>query len=242
MNNKSMALDVIKNFSLEDLYITFLEYNKSGQAPYHNNQHTREMICNCHEGAAYYKLSDYCQNILIVAAMFHDFNHTAGQETTDDINIKNAIEGFIEHSKYEKFSARFIWDVCHLIAATEYPYKESDEWNTSSNIRNIEEQLEYGCEWSETLTLLKAIICDANVMTIYQEDKDILGKQLAGLYQEMSIKSNISKEDFVKGCTDFYYKYKFRTDWALDKAGYRKKTWQYHARKAIIVLEKHLNS
>jgi hypothetical protein len=94
--------------------------------PYHNFRHIFHVLWLCHTACEYYgeKISKLEARILLIAALFHDFNHP-GKAGNDDLNIELAIRGLRKHIHPD--------DVIHLprieelIRITEYPPKESGD-------------------------------------------------------------------------------------------------------------------
>lgn len=70
------------------------ENNPTGNLPYHNNQHMFHVARLAHQCYTTSEFSnDVCKQLVIVAALMHDFDHSGG-ECSDAINIENAINGF----------------------------------------------------------------------------------------------------------------------------------------------------
>ena len=99
-----------------------LDKNKSIDAPYHNLYHCLVVADNCLEGSSYYNLDTVNEISLIIAALFHDFNHSMG-ELKDSENIKNALESFEVWYEENNSILNINKDiVINAIKATEYPY------------------------------------------------------------------------------------------------------------------------
>lgn len=99
------------------------------RAPYHNARHMLHVFYMCYRAIVHYRIigqpfSEREARNLLVAALFHDFDHTA-RGGNDDINIVFAIRGFREHVLDEDRhqSERIV----QLIGWTEYPYKMAHE-------------------------------------------------------------------------------------------------------------------
>jgi HD superfamily phosphodiesterase len=109
------------------------EYNPSSDAPYHNNEHMITVYNFCKDISDSIEHTDTLD--LLVAALFHDFNHTMGKEK-DNVNIQRAIEAFsdyydnsLTHTDVNKNT------VINIIKITEYPYTiENSELNTNQKI------------------------------------------------------------------------------------------------------------
>jgi hypothetical protein len=61
---------------------------------------------------------------LLIAALFHDFDHS-GKAGNDDLNIEISIRGLKKHIAPE--DAEYFEEICDIIRPTEYPYKVSSE-------------------------------------------------------------------------------------------------------------------
>jgi hypothetical protein len=69
---------------------------------------------------------------LLIAALFHDFDHT-GKSGPDSINISKAITGLVENLLYE--DEPHLLAITRLIRATEFPYTvPADKLNLSGQI------------------------------------------------------------------------------------------------------------
>ena len=90
--------------------------------PYHNFRHMFHVMWLCYQACIFYAstLSRREMRDLIIAAMFHDFDHS-GMMGSDDLNIERAVRGF------EKYIARedqaHAENIISLIHVTEYPYQ-----------------------------------------------------------------------------------------------------------------------
>ncbi len=89
--------------------------------PYHNFRHMLHVVWQCHRACEFYKdtLTPRQMRNLLVAAHFHDFDHSAlyGE---DQLNIKRAILGFKFHILTEDVDS--VEDIVFIIKATECPY------------------------------------------------------------------------------------------------------------------------
>lgn len=129
--------EIIEHFGLQEEFATYLK-SKSIDAPYHNAWHTINMIEDCYDAYLYLTGSDKGCKDLIIAAIFHDIDHSQGKHT-DDINIKVALER-VNALTYNKS------EVANIIKATQYPYVIP----------------------AEELSLNQAIIRDADLMSSFK--------------------------------------------------------------------------
>jgi len=90
--------------------------------PYHNFRHIFHVLWLCHEACLFYRdrLTPRDMRNLLIAAMFHDFDHS-GDMSDDDINILRAVRGVKRHLREE--DKDYLADIIELIQTTEYPYK-----------------------------------------------------------------------------------------------------------------------
>ena len=142
-------LHIIDEFGLWKIFNYILENNNSNFLPYHNIRHTLHVaqsahdiywkilhkecdLCNCDDCAweDFYSTSEE----LIIAALFHDFNHSGGKlkdKENVDIAINKMREFFLAHTTSSDARIKRIEDI---IRATEYPYSEKNNINTLSDI------------------------------------------------------------------------------------------------------------
>jgi 3'5'-cyclic nucleotide phosphodiesterase len=107
--------------------------------PYHNLRHMLHVLWLCYAACQYYqsKLSPRQMRNLLIAALFHDFDHPghphSGEDDPDRINIPIAIAGL---RRYVTPADRpFLPEIEALIEATHYPYKiASDKLDLSGRI------------------------------------------------------------------------------------------------------------
>jgi len=104
--------------------------------PYHNFRHMFHVTWLCYDAGEYYfnrRLLDGRQiRNLLIAAMFHDFDHS-GRTGNDDLNIELAIRGLKKH--LHKIDEPWFHDICTLIKFTEFPHKiKSDSLSLSAQI------------------------------------------------------------------------------------------------------------
>lgn len=94
--------------------------------PYHNFRHMMHVVYMCHEALRYYSKTENpfdkaTARTLLIAAMFHDFDHT-GLAGNDDLNIELAVRGFRKHvAGIDNFKNR-VDEVERLMRWTEFPH------------------------------------------------------------------------------------------------------------------------
>jgi hypothetical protein len=109
-------------------YFGILFYNSSNlNNPYHNFRHTLHVLWLCDKACRYYRetLRPRQMRNLLIAALFHDFDHPGhshpGAQDPDGINIKIAIAGLRRHITADDRAS--LPEIEALIEATHYPYK-----------------------------------------------------------------------------------------------------------------------
>lgn len=134
--------------------------NKSNNAPYHNLNHLLTVTKNCYYALDYMDmLNDDKSEELLMAALFHDFNHSMGKEK-DDVNVKDAKKGLRKFITDEKIKLDIDF-MEEIIDATQYPYVID----------------------AEDLTIHQSIIRDCDLCQIYEYDW--LKQNIFGLSVEM---------------------------------------------------------
>lgn len=90
--------------------------------PYHNFRHVFHVMWLCYAACVFYRteLSPRQMRNLLIAAIFHDFNHS-GRTGDDFFNIQVAIMALGMYIAEE--DRPFLADIEALIRPTEYPYK-----------------------------------------------------------------------------------------------------------------------
>lgn len=101
--------------------------------PYHNGRHMLHVMWQCYKACVFYgTFSPREVRNLLIAALFHDFNH-AGKAGPDSVNIENAISALAEYITIEDFDE--LSNIQEIIRATEFPYKaSSDELDLAKQI------------------------------------------------------------------------------------------------------------
>src|SRR5215469_15406959 len=113
-------------------YFGALFYNSSNlNNPYHNFRHTLHVLWLCEKACRYYQqtLTPRQMRNLLIAALFHDFDHPGhphpGEDDPDRINIPIAIAGL---RRYIMPTDRpFLPEIEALIEVTHYPHKVASD-------------------------------------------------------------------------------------------------------------------
>jgi hypothetical protein len=163
------------------------EQNSSNRGPYHHLNHMMRVMGYANLGAQYHKITGRKRLNLLVACIFHDYNHSLGLYA-DSYNVAYAIKGVKSWYKFNEDiqSEIDIDEVVEIISATEYPYVIP----------------------SEELTLSQMIIRDSDLMTIL--DPDWINCNILGLMTEMK-KPDL--KEFVQGTIEFHKNAKMNSEW-----------------------------
>lgn len=125
--------EYFKEIGMESAFDYFYEHNDGRNNPYHNNTHTFNVVELIKQYCDSEKLSKNMRKSLLIAALFHDFNHSGGK-FDDDANIKIALKGLIKMFDETRLWGRgniFILPTFNrviintMIHFTRYPYKDS---------------------------------------------------------------------------------------------------------------------
>lgn len=172
-------------------YFQIFFYNSNNlNNPYHNFRHTLHVLWLCHKACRYYqeKLTSYEMRSLLIAALFHDFDHPGhphpGEQDPDRINIKIAIAGLQRYMAPE--DREFLPEIEALIEATHYPYKTA----------------------GEELTLLGQIIRDADLAQVLSPVW--IQQVVIGLAREWGVKPI----EVLRAQASFLDTLSFNTQWA----------------------------
>lgn len=94
--------------------------------PYHNFRHMFHVLWLCYNACHYYQgeLSQREMRSLLVAALFHDFNHS-GMMGDDDLNIARSIRALKKFVVAE--DSEHLEGIVAIIEATQYPYTVPSE-------------------------------------------------------------------------------------------------------------------
>lgn len=120
------ALEIIADrLNLSKYLDYFIENNKS-TAEYHSNYHVFCVALNSYEGAQHEKLSIFDTRNLVLAAIFHEFDHSGGL-TNDTCNVLRAIKGLTEaahHINDDVLTIEEITQSIQILGITKYPYEK----------------------------------------------------------------------------------------------------------------------
>jgi HD superfamily phosphodiesterase len=148
--------EIIKEYNLGGYLGYLVKYNLGNLNPYHNFYHTQCVVDNCYYLASYHvgsELSEEDIRLLLIVALFHDFNHTTKKDNESN-NIKRAVYALYDCSRSlnENLTG---W--VELIKSTSWPYEKP----------------------AEELTLMQQILRDADQLQCF--DKNYVQQVLLGL-------------------------------------------------------------
>jgi len=180
------TLNIInKHPELQKGFSWVMKNNTSNNLPYHNFNHLLTVVKYTYGACQFYNLTEKEEKEMLMAALFHDVNHSGGV-LKDDQNIRNAKRTVTEF--ITKFCENInSTEVCRIIDATEYPYV-------------IE---------PENMDLKQQIIRDADLLQSLEPNW--IQQIIMGLSEEM----NISIDDMITGQKSFLMNSQFNTNWGI---------------------------
>lgn len=136
-NNRHEAETYLIQEGLNDVIPYLLANNDANLLPYHNFNHLMTIVKWCGRMSSYYPLNAVQRRGLILAAAFHDFNHSGGH-STDISNITMALIGLTDFSC--KFSIpNDVYDIAvDCIRVTEFPFRHTPTTLAQSIIRDAD--------------------------------------------------------------------------------------------------------
>lgn len=160
--------------------------SKSNTAPYHNLNHMLTVTRHVYNALEHmFMLEDPRREELLLAALFHDYNHSMGKEN-DAYNVEEAKKGLREFLESEKLDMDIDF-MEEILDATEYPYK--------INFRH--------------LNFYQKIIRDCDLCQAYEYNW--LQQCVFGLSQEMGL----SFKELLAGQKKFLNSITFLTDYGI---------------------------
>lgn len=133
------------NKELAALFKYYITHCTSLCLPYHNMKHTFTMMYHIiqifeHQKEYDINLSTLDLLVLLISALYHDYNHSGGLYS-DDINISNAIAGFKNaiNSVFTEYNNPMYDEyIIPCIRATQYPYIIEDKTLCQKIIRECD--------------------------------------------------------------------------------------------------------
>lgn len=193
------TLSIIKIISKYDYLKKAFKYiilnNKSNGAPYHNLNHLLTVTKGVYDGMQFEGLGkDKRIKEMLLTAIFHDFNHSAGKKT-DDKNIAEAKKSLRKFLKEEKIEADIVF-MEKILDATQYPY-----------VLEVKD-----------LDIYQKIVRDADIIQNFMENW--IHQSVFGISQEL----NLNFISFIQNHKKFFATMKFNTAWGkqLKKDNYKR--------------------
>ena len=215
-DNAKVLKYVRANENLSHLFAYYLNTCITQSNPFHNTNHTMAMmyhICCIYEesnrGKYEFVIDEQGLYILLVCAIFHDYNHSAGK-FDDNTNVDTAIKAmktYFDDNFTEENPQRLekLKSICeNTIWATCYPYIIKDD----------------------ELDLYMRIIRECDILVAFSDD--FLTQTLIGLKTEMNIKS---WEEFLVHETKFLI-----SSWSELKLDYSKELVKEHSESVINII------
>jgi len=130
----------LRNYGLRELYNAWLSENSGAKNPYHGQQHLAVVGLHAHRLATkIFKHSNMAPSLLI-AGLYHDYNHTGDPSVPDSVNIARAVAAWRKHAPL--YGAEVLMGtVTELIEATEH----------SAMASTIAQQIIRECDYSYEL-------------------------------------------------------------------------------------------
>lgn len=202
------AMAIVVSLGLESYWKYFLNHNLASGVAYHNDFHTAWMICEVSTLGMEHQLNAEQAKHLVLAAMFHDFNHSGGSKP-DHINVYTAIAGFFKAHEIVgnlKIDAN---EVAGIIQVTQYPFIHHPFGLSRQIIRDAD--ILFGC----TEHFCKIIYVDlfSEMLVLRPEltfEQFIRGQEAFLIGVEMFTESGaVRKAEFIKlDAQPFWDKYK----------------------------------
>ena len=115
---KKTAIQIVKEYNLEH-YFRLIWNCPNLNLPYHNLEHLVGVMILVHEACQYHEIDKVTTRLLLIAALFHDYDHT-GVMGDDSVNINRAVKAltlYIAEKDYKHFQ-----QIQSYIRATEFPH------------------------------------------------------------------------------------------------------------------------
>jgi hypothetical protein len=178
--------EILEGFNLESAYSYVLRNNLGNNLPYHNFGHIENVTLFAYMGCIHESISGEITRNILLAALFHDFNHSGGK-LKDIENITLAKAGLNDYLIESNDTETKLEFVNYLIDITEFPY-------------TIE---------TSKLTIHQKILRDADIIQSFFLN-NYMQDVVLGLAKEM----NKTPEETVDGQLNFISNLSFGTEYA----------------------------
>lgn len=111
--------------------------NPSNKVPYHNLDHCLTVVKWCGRLAGMCSLTPEEEKALILAAIFHDFDHSAGVEE-DSVNINRAVTGLMKFAAIHRVDPELIAAAVDNIQVTQFPFIHEPKTVSQKIIRDAD--------------------------------------------------------------------------------------------------------
>lgn len=196
-------------------YEAFVLGNSSAMAPYHNLVHARNVVEDAvlmFTNMCPNKFIDYGQ-LLLTAALLHDFGHTAGREK-DDVNIAIACEA----AKTISYTYHYnVPELQELIQCTEYSgglFVTEPEDDISEALRDADICTIFHIYEPEGLSQYEGLLTEINTSLIRENKSPLTARQFmegntdflknAKYYTEAG---NMLKDNYLEQCLEVFNSY-----------------------------------
>lgn len=130
------AKHICKDLGFEKEWTYFLNYNKAASLQYHNRYHSCWMVAKCFDMAEQMEIGGEDLKALVLAALFHDFNHSGGI-VSDHVNVANAVQGLLNATEVTR-SDPFLSKVIRTLSVTQFPFVRKPETLAEQVIRDAD--------------------------------------------------------------------------------------------------------
>lgn len=183
---RTEALLYLQQHQLSNAHAFVSLNNKSNLIPYHNFDHLLTVTKWCGRLAGMLNLPQFETKALLLAAIFHDFDHSGGKEE-DSVNVEHAVEALRYFCKIHRERQDIEDFAVDCIRVTEFPFVR------------------------EPQNVAQKIIRDADLLqSIEPNYEEVL---VGGLRKELEIKfkRRITRAEFCKMQVSFLESLKFYT-------------------------------
>lgn len=149
------GIEIIGQYEILQKALKYIiENSTSNYIPYHNLNHELTVLKYCDYIATEEGIFDDQKLPLLLAAMFHDVDHSSGKYT-DDINVQNAKHQFTEFALQQKLDTKIGLVALDIISATQYPYVilHKDLTKLQSIIRDADLMQTFEPNWIQQIAL-----------------------------------------------------------------------------------------
>lgn len=118
---RTEAIQYLQLHGWHNAYAFVTIENTATLLPYHNLDHCLTVTKWCGRLAGMLRLPEHETKALLLAAIFHDFNHSGGTEE-DSVNIERAVDGLTRFCEIHRVSDAMREFAVDCIRVTEFPF------------------------------------------------------------------------------------------------------------------------